>query len=115
MLRTAENPIPPSFQSNPQKFQQRVNAAPSERILVVEDDHAVQKALRRLFEAEGDAGQIASDGNAAVESFRTGAPSAGVLGLRLPRLSGGEGWRGIKPRFSPGAVNVLCATSAVFP
>src|SRR5437764_297241 len=53
MLRTAENPIPPSFQSNPQKFQQRVNAAPSERILVVEDDHAVQKALRRLFEAEG--------------------------------------------------------------
>ena len=59
MLRTAENLTPPSFQSSPQRFQQRVNMTPSERILVVEDDHAVQKALRRLFEAEGYAVQVA--------------------------------------------------------
>src|SRR5437660_1782495 len=90
MLRVAENLTPPSFQSNPQKFQQRVNAAPSERILVVEDDHAVQKALRRLFEAEGYAVQIASDGNAAVESCTTGTPSTVVLALRLPGSSGRE-------------------------
>ena len=77
MLRVAENLTPPSFQNNPQKFQQRVNLSPSERILVVEDDHAVQKALRRLFEAEGYAVQVAPDGNAAVESFKTTAPSAG--------------------------------------
>jgi len=113
MMRTAENPIPPSFQSNPQKFQQRVNAAPSERILVVEDDHAVQKALRRLFEAEGYAVQIASDGNAAVESFRTGTPSAVVLDLRLPGLSGREVCREFKQSSPAVPIIVLSATSDV--
>lgn len=113
MLRTAENPITPSFHSNPQKFQQRVNAAPSERILVVEDDHAVQKALRRLFEAEGYAVQIAPDGNTAVETFRTGPPSAVVLDLRLPGLSGREVCREFKQSSPAVPIIVLSATSDV--
>ena len=113
MLRTAENPIAPSFQSNPQKFQQRVNAAPSERILVVEDDHAVQKALRRLFEAEGYAVQVSPDGNSAVETFRTGPPSAVVLDLRLPGLSGREVCREFKQNSPAVPIIVLSATSDV--
>jgi len=44
---------------------------PLERILVIEDDRAVQKALRRLFEAEGFAVEIASSGTAGLELFRT--------------------------------------------
>src|SRR2546429_7128455 len=98
MLRVAENLTPPSFQSNPQKFQQRVNVSPSERILVVEDDHAVQKALRRLFEAEGYAVQVAPDGNAAVESFKTTAPSAVVAGLRVAAAGGRGGRRAVKQK-----------------
>ena len=41
-----------------------VNQGPStmERILVVEDDHAVQKALKRLFETEGFAIAISGAG-----------------------------------------------------
>ena len=34
------------------------SGGPMERILVVEDDRAVQKALKRLFEAEGFAVEI---------------------------------------------------------
>src|ERR1700738_78108 len=113
MLRVAENLTSPSFPVNPQKFQQRVNAAPSERILVVEDDHAVQKALRRLFEAEGYAVQIAPDGNAAVETFKTSAPSAVVLDLRLPGLSGREVCREFKQSSPAVPIIVLSATSDV--
>ncbi|OLE11571.1 MAG: DNA-binding response regulator [Acidobacteria bacterium 13_1_20CM_4_56_7] len=82
-------------------------------MLVVEDDHAVQKALRRLFEAEGYAVQIASDGNAAVESFRTGTPSAVVLDLRLPGLSGREVCREFKQSSPAVPIIVLSATSDV--
>src|SRR5579872_428614 len=113
MLRTAENLTPPSFQSNPQKFQQRISVSPSERILVVEDDHAVQKALRRLFEAEGYAVQVAADGNAAVESFKTTAPSAVVLDLRLPGLGGREVCREFKQQSPAVPIIVLSATSDV--
>ena len=113
MLRVAENPTSPSFPVNPQKFQQRVNASPSERILVVEDDHAVQKALRRLFEAEGYGVQIAPDGTAAVETFKTSAPSAVVLDLRLPGLSGREVCREFKQNSPAVPIIVLSATSDV--
>ncbi len=113
MLRVAESSVPPSFQNIPQKFQQRVNATPSERILVVEDDHAVQKALRRLFEAEGYAVQVAPDGNAAVESFKATAPSAVVLDLRLPGRSGSEVCREFKQQSPAVPIIVLSATTDV--
>jgi DNA-binding response OmpR family regulator len=58
------------------------------RILVVEDDPSVQKALKRLFEVEGFAVEIHSDGRAGLDSFYAQAPSATILDLRLPKLSG---------------------------
>ncbi len=59
-----------------------------ERILVVEDDRAVQKALKRLFEAEGFTVQISGDGKSALEAYRAATPAAVVLDLRLPAMSG---------------------------
>ena len=56
-----------------------------ERILVVEDDRAVQKALKRLFEAEGFTVEISGDGKSALEAYRAAAPSAVVLDLRLSK------------------------------
>src|SRR5213595_3345045 len=70
--------------------------APMERILVVEDDRAVQKALKRLFEAEGFVVEISSDGKSALEAYRAVTPSAVVLDLRLPALSGRDVCREIK-------------------
>src|SRR5579864_5761976 len=86
---------------------------PSGRILVVEDDPAVQKALKRLFETEGYAVELQSDGKSALESFQASAPSAVVLDLRLPKVSGRDVCKAIKA-LSPGLpIVVLSAASDV--
>src|SRR6266699_2625446 len=113
MLRVAETTPSPIPQVSLQKFPQRLGATASDRILVVEDDRAVQKALKRLFEAEGYNVQIAPDGNAAVEVFRTAAPSAVVLDLRLPGLPGREVCREIKQHSPALPIIVLSAASDV--
>src|SRR3984893_12209024 len=69
--------------------------AGSERILVIEDDRAVQKALKRLFEGEGFAVDIAGNGAAGLEMFRAAAPSVLVLDLSLPGTPGQDGCREI--------------------
>lgn len=58
------------------------------RILAVEDDPSVQSILKRLFESEGFAIEMQSDGRAGLDSFRADAPSATILDLNLPELSG---------------------------
>ena len=62
--------------------------ASSERILVIEDDRGVQKALKRLFEGEGFTVDIASNGATGLEMFRAATPSIVVLDLRLPGMPG---------------------------
>jgi DNA-binding response OmpR family regulator len=60
----------------------------TDRILVVEDDSSVQKILKRLFEAEGFAVEGHMDGRAGLDSFHAEVPSAAILDLHLPELSG---------------------------
>src|ERR1700680_3754465 len=84
-----------------------------ERILVVEDDHAVQKALRRLFETEGFEIEISADGKSALEAFRRMAPAAIVLDLRLPLVSGRDVCREIKQQSPTVPIIVLSAASDV--
>jgi DNA-binding response OmpR family regulator len=85
----------------------------AERILVVEDDRAVQKALQRLFEAEGYTVRVSPDGTSALEDFRAAAPSAVVLDLRLPGLSGRELCREFKQHSPVVPIIVLSATTDV--
>lgn len=86
---------------------------PGSRILVVEDDPAVQKALRRLFETEGYVVETQSDGKSALDSFHASAPAAIVLDLRLPRVAGRDVCKEIKA-VAPGVpVVVLSAASDV--
>src|ERR1700693_1582246 len=66
------------------------------RILVVEDDPAVQRALKRLFVAEGFAVETQSDGEGALNSFHAAVPSAIILDLNLPKISGRDLCRQIK-------------------
>ena len=84
-----------------------------ERILVVEDDHAVQKALKRLFETEGFTIEISGDGKSALEAFRSNTPSAIVLDLRLPLVSGRDVCREIKQMAPAVPIIVLSAASDV--
>jgi DNA-binding response OmpR family regulator len=86
---------------------------PTGLILVVEDDPAVQKALRRLFETEGYTVEVQSDGKAALDSFHALAPAAMVLDLRLPKVSGGDVCKEIKAVAPTLPIVVLSAASDV--
>src|SRR5579863_7781813 len=84
-----------------------------EKILVVEDDRAVQKALKRLFISNGYGVEIAQSGNEGIESFTAATPSAVVLDLRLPGMQGQEVCREIKSRAPSLPVVVLSASTDI--
>jgi DNA-binding response OmpR family regulator len=84
-----------------------------ERILVIEDDLAVQRALRRTFELAGFDVTAAADGAVAMETFRATLPDIIVLDLRLPGKSGQEICREIKREASNLPILVLSAASDV--
>ena len=86
---------------------------PTGRILIVEDDPAVQKALRRLFETEGYSVETQSDGKSALDSFQASAPAAVVLDLRLPKVSGSDVCKEIKSINPTLPIVVLSAASDV--
>ena len=83
------------------------------RILVVEDDPSVQKALKRLFETEGFRVEVHSDGRSALDSFQTSPPAAVVLDLRLPKVSGRDVCKEIKAQAPTLPIVVLSAASDV--
>ena len=84
-----------------------------DKILVVEDDRAVQKALKRLFESEGYTVDATNDGTAGLGAFRADPPSAVVLDLRLPGTPGMEVCREIKNQAPSLPVIVLSAAADV--
>jgi DNA-binding response OmpR family regulator len=85
----------------------------SERILVIEDDRAVQKALKRLFEGEGFAVDIAGNGAAGLEMFRAAAPSVLVLDLSLPGTPGQDVCREISQAAPSLPIIILSARTEV--
>src|SRR5579864_8482986 len=84
-----------------------------DKILVIEDDLAVQRALRRTFETAGFDVSISADGTAAMEVFRTTLPRLVILDLRLPGKSGQDLCREIKRESSGTPILVLSAASDV--
>lgn len=62
--------------------------AKTDRILVIEDDDAVRKVLRRLFSSEGYEVDVVPDGMAGLEILRQKPPSAVILDLLSPKSSG---------------------------
>lgn len=87
--------------------------AEGERILVIEDDHRVQTALKRLFEPEGYSVEIASDGATGLQAAMGQVPVAVVLDLRLPQMSGRDVCREIKRSAPNLPVVILSAMSDV--
>jgi DNA-binding response OmpR family regulator len=61
-----------------------------QQILAIEDDSALQRALKRLFESKGYSVDLAKDGMSGLELFRLRRPSAILLDLCLPDISGQE-------------------------
>ena len=84
-----------------------------DRILIVEDDRAVQRALKRLFVAQGYAVDIVSDGKLGLESLKRAAPTAVVLDLGLPTVSGKDICREVKQQNPALPIVVLSAATDV--
>ena len=62
--------------------------APTQRILVIEDDIALRKILRRLFSSEGYEVDVIPNGVYGLEMLRQRAPAAVILDLLRPGSSG---------------------------
>jgi two-component system, OmpR family, alkaline phosphatase synthesis response regulator PhoP len=82
-----------------------------EKILVVEDDRTIHKALRLLFEAEGYAMEFVTDGAAALASFRASAPALVILDLKLPKMPGREVCRELKKTAPAQPIIILSAAT----
>ena len=67
-----------------------------EKILIIEDDRAIQKALKRLFESEGYALEIAATGLAGPEAFRAAAPPPVGLDPKPPGMPGRDAFPDVK-------------------
>jgi two-component system alkaline phosphatase synthesis response regulator PhoP len=61
---------------------------PGERILIVEDEHAVARGLEYGLESEGFVVFLAENGQKALELARTQKPQLILLDIRLPDISG---------------------------
>ena len=56
------------------------------RVLIIEDDQALYKPIKHVFEYEGFSLNFAPDGASGLESFRAVPPSLVVLDLKLPKI-----------------------------
>jgi DNA-binding response OmpR family regulator len=68
----------------------------ADRILLVEDDHAIRSLLRLLLEDHGYRVREAADGPSAVDEFKREPPDLVILDLRLPGMSGFDVCRAIR-------------------
>lgn len=68
------------------------------KILIVEDEDPVAKAIQLKLEREGLAGVIARDGQEALDIFSQGGFSLVLLDLILPKLTGFEVLREIRQK-----------------
>jgi DNA-binding response OmpR family regulator len=83
-----------------------------DRILLIEDDRTIHKALRLLFESEGFALETAQDGVTGLEAFRALKPALVVLDLKIPKMQGRDVCREIKKEEPLQPIVILSAASA---
>jgi two-component system KDP operon response regulator KdpE len=84
-----QEPLQSALTVSPSPVPER-RVMPAARILVIEDGSAVRRALKRIFESEGYIVDLAADGTSGLELLRKTAPSAILLDLTLPDISGRE-------------------------
>src|ERR1700761_3378879 len=82
-------------------------------ILIVEDDPRMQKVLQRVFSVEHYEVITAGDGQTGLDLFRTRRPTAVILDLILPEISGRELCQSMKAISNDTPVIVLSAITEV--
>lgn len=83
------------------------------RLLIVEDDHAIQDLLKTIAKMYGFDCDIAGDGERGWEQIRTEMHDVIVLDLLLPRKSGYEILRGVKDTMPHLMRRIIIATAAL--
>jgi DNA-binding response OmpR family regulator len=89
MADVFQKPLQSALTISPSPVPER-RVMPAARILIIEDGNAVRRALKRLFESEGYSVDLAADGISGLELLSKTAPSAILLDLSLPDISGKE-------------------------
>ncbi len=84
-----------------------------QKILIIEDDPRIQKALQRQFTLEGFDTIIASNGNEGVAAAQAAKPDAVILDLMLPGMSGRDVCRTIRQSLTETPILILSAVSEV--
>ena len=82
--------------------QPNAQGEPSATILVAEDDAALGSLLGEVLVAGGMEARVALDGARALELAREERPSAAILDVNLPELSGYEVCRGLRELYGEG-------------
>jgi two-component system, OmpR family, alkaline phosphatase synthesis response regulator PhoP len=82
-------------------------------VLVIEDSMAMQKAIERLFAAESFDVLAASDGTSGLQLFREKWPTAVILDLKLPGISGKDLCREFKTMAPTVPIVVVTANSDI--
>jgi DNA-binding response OmpR family regulator len=90
-----------------------IRTASMETVLVIEDSRPMQRALRRLFEADSFHVEVASDGTEGLSAFRKTTPAAVILDLRLPGVPGRELCREFKATAPQVPIVVVSANSDI--
>ncbi len=85
-----------------------------DKILVIDDDPAIHRVLRKTFESSGFEFASARDGSTAMEVFRAAAPRVVILELHLPGMPGSDLCRAIRSRSSTVPILVLSSASDEF-
>jgi len=83
------------------------------KILVIEDDPRIQKALQRQFTLEGFNVIITGNGNEGVAAVQATRPDAIILDLMLPGMSGRDVCRTIRQSMPDIPILILSAVSEV--
>jgi DNA-binding response OmpR family regulator len=81
-----------------------------EKILIIEDDRAIRKALQQLFESEGYGVEIAQHGAEGLAAFRRAKPDFVILDLRMPQMNGQDVCREIRRQSEEVPIIILTAS-----
>jgi DNA-binding response OmpR family regulator len=84
-----------------------------EKLLIIEDDQALYRPIKHVFEYEGFVLHFAADGESGLDTFRNVAPSLVVLDLKLPKIHGRELCRTMKHEAPEVPIIVLSALADV--
>jgi DNA-binding response OmpR family regulator len=82
-------------------------------VLIIEDSRAMQKAIQRIFTAESFEVEAAADGLTGLNLFREKPPSAVILDLKLPGMSGRDLCREFKSISPSIPIVVVSANSEI--